>query len=222
LEARDAWQADAAGQNAYWQALGLAPRVDGELRVSVFCYEAEALKGLVETWSDGATPITALVPEGRALASILPLFGQALHAGVLARRGNLTLKVLPFTDQSGYDRLLWSCDVNIVRGEDSFVRAQWAARPFVWHIYPQDEGAHLVKLDAFLDRYVAELPTPLAATVRDLNRAFNQDSDAAALWTSLVEALPALTRHAQNWAKQQRAHGDLAGHLAQNAENWLQ
>ena len=49
----------------------------------------------------------------------------------------LTVRVLPFVPQAEYDRLLWACDVNIVRGEDSFVRAQWANRPFAWHIYPQ-------------------------------------------------------------------------------------
>jgi hypothetical protein len=36
--------------------------------------------------------------------------------------------------------LLWLCDLNFVRGEDSFVRAQWAARPLVWQIYPQQEA----------------------------------------------------------------------------------
>jgi len=222
LEARDAWQTDEAAQQAYWQSLGLGPRQPGELRVSVFCYETDALAGLVDAWSLSATPVTALVPAGRALTSIAPLFDQPLSAGTLVQHGNLTLKVLPFTDQPGYDRLLWSCDINIVRGEDSFVRAQWAARPFVWHIYPQDEGAHLVKLDAFLEHYVADLPTLQATTVRDLNLAFNTGGDAAALWPGLATALPALTLHAQDWAKRQRAHGELAGHLVHNAENWLQ
>jgi len=222
LEARDAWQADEATQSAYWQSLGLPPRRPNELRVSVFCYEADALAGLVEAWSLGPTPVTALVPAGRALTSITPLFGQPLSAGMLLQRGQLTIKVLPFTDQPGYDRLLWSCDVNIVRGEDSFVRAQWAARPFVWHIYPQDEGAHLVKLDAFLERYLAALPPEQASLLGKLSHAFNSGGDAATLWPDLVAALPTLTRHAQAWAKQQRAHGELAGQLVHNAENWLQ
>jgi hypothetical protein len=37
-----------------------------------------------------------------------------------------------------------------VRGEDSLVRALWAGRPFVWQIYPQSDGAHQAKLEAFL------------------------------------------------------------------------
>ena len=43
------------------------------------------------------------------------------------------------------------CDLNFVRGEDSLVRALWANRPFIWHIYPQHDGAHHAKLHAFLD-----------------------------------------------------------------------
>ena len=67
------------------------------------------------------------------------------------------MQALSFLPQPSYDRLLWACDVNFVRGEDSFVRAQWAGQPFVWQIYPQVENAHLVKLDAFLTRYLGEL-----------------------------------------------------------------
>ena len=58
---------------------------------------------------------------------------------------------LPWTDQNGFDEMLWACDLNFVRGEDSLVRALWAGQPFVWHIYPQDDKAHHAKLDAFLD-----------------------------------------------------------------------
>ncbi len=38
-----------------------------------------------------------------------------------------------------------------MRGEDSLVRALWAGQPFLWQLYPQDDGAHHAKLDAFLD-----------------------------------------------------------------------
>ena len=58
---------------------------------------------------------------------------------------------LPYTDQNGFDEMLWACDLNFVRGEDSLVRALWAGQPLVWHIYPQDDNAHHAKLEAFLD-----------------------------------------------------------------------
>ena len=56
----------------------------------------------------------------------------------------------PYTDQDGFDEMLWACDLNYVRGEDSLVRALWAGQPFIWHIYPQDDNAHHAKLEAFL------------------------------------------------------------------------
>jgi len=63
----------------------------------------------------------------------------------------LHLHALPALPQPGFDELLWACDLNFVRGEDSLVRALWAGQPFIWHIYPQDDGAHEHKLNAFLD-----------------------------------------------------------------------
>ena len=65
--------------------------------------------------------------------------------------GNLQIKQLPYLSQVDYDHLLWACDLNFVRGEDSVVRALWAGKPFVWQIYPQDDQAHHVKLDAFFN-----------------------------------------------------------------------
>ena len=82
-------------------------------------------------------------------------------AGAARTRGALTVRVLPFVPQDDYDRLLWACDVNFVRGEDSFVRAQWAGQPFLWHIYLQDENLHHVKLRAFLQRYAADADGPI-------------------------------------------------------------
>ena len=67
------------------------------------------------------------------------------------QRGALSISYLPLLSQLEFDHLLWACDLNFVRGEDSLVRALWAGKPFVWQIYPQDDGAHHAKLHAFLD-----------------------------------------------------------------------
>ena len=83
------------------------------------------------------------MPEGVATGALDAWTGGNVpHPGHPFQRGRLTLHAIPFVAQDDYDRLLWLSSVNFVRGEDSFVRAQWAARPFVWHIYPQAEGAH--------------------------------------------------------------------------------
>jgi uncharacterized repeat protein (TIGR03837 family) len=71
------------------------------------------------------------------------------------------LKHLPYLSQRDFDRLLWSADLNFVRGEDSLVRALWAGVPFVWQAYPQDDGAHGPKLEALMDQW---RPAPEVAT----------------------------------------------------------
>jgi uncharacterized repeat protein (TIGR03837 family) len=63
--------------------------------------------------------------------------------------GLLHISQLPYLSQTDFDHLLWACDFNFVRGEDSLVRALWAGKPFAWHIYPQDDLAHHDKLQAF-------------------------------------------------------------------------
>ena len=60
--------------------------------------------------------------------------------------------------------MLWRRDLNFVRGEDSFVRAQWAARRVRLAALPAGRDAHRVKLDAFLARFTAELPSRARAS----------------------------------------------------------
>jgi uncharacterized repeat protein (TIGR03837 family) len=120
---------------------------------------------------------------------------------------------VPFVEQSRYDQLLWLCDLNLVRGEDSFVRAQWAARPLVWHVYPQDERAHLIKLDAFLSLYCAALPPAAAAALGAFWQAWNRDRIEPAGWQSLLTVLPALQEHARRWEAQLSRQDDLLDRL---------
>ena len=98
---------------------------------------------------------------------------------------------LPYLSQTDFDHLLWACDLNFVRGEDSLVRAVWAGAPFVWQIYPQDDDAHHTKLDAFLDWLGAP------RSLRDFHHRWNGvspsplptlDPQALANWGSAVQA----------------------------------
>jgi uncharacterized repeat protein (TIGR03837 family) len=128
------------------------------LRVSLFAYENPALAALLDAWAADAHPITCLVPEGRLIPQLAAWLAVAgLRAGEVHRRGALELHILPFSDQDTYDHLLWACDLNFVRGEDSCVRAQWAARPLVWQAYPQADEAHWDKTNALLAHYVEGL-----------------------------------------------------------------
>ncbi|MGL4932327.1 MAG: elongation factor P maturation arginine rhamnosyltransferase EarP, partial [Aeromonas sp.] len=221
---RERWQQDKAGLAAYWASLGLPPKADNELRVSLFTYESEALKSLVESWCQSATPITLLLPLGRSLTDVLRGAGlddviATTCAGDLLRSGNLTIKLLPMTDQAGYDRLLWSCDLNLVRGEDSFVRAQWAARPFLWHIYQQEEEAHIIKLNGFLDHYLADLPAGCSQWLRDVNLALNRGEACSELWAQWPMHTTSWQQHGRSWPQKLLRDGDLVTRLVKFLES---
>jgi uncharacterized repeat protein (TIGR03837 family) len=196
------------------------------LLISLFSYENAALPGLLQTWAGGDRPVCVLTPVGKALPQIAAWFGETTsQPGAIWQRGALTLHVLPMLDQDAYDRLLWSCDINFVRGEDSFARAQFAARPMVWQAYMQDEDAHLAKLEAFLDLYCADLDAATATLIRKLWRVWNgapdQAEDIAALWPRWLAALPALKAHARAWDQQLAAQPDLATNLLTFSRKWL-
>lgn len=199
---------------AFWTTLGLNVPQPCELRVSLFSYENPGLSELLAVWSRSACPVVCLVPEGRVLSTLAAEFGvSGLRPGDQLIREALTLKVLPFVEQDRYDEILWACDLNFVRGEDSFVRAQWAEKPCVWHLYAQDEGAHLAKLQAFLDRHQVGLEPTAAKAMADFGRAWNLGRDVAEAWPAFLAALPALGAHARVWSRRLQENGDLAGNL---------
>jgi uncharacterized repeat protein (TIGR03837 family) len=223
LPARAAFCGDRAAQSAFWGSLGVAPAIDGERRVSLFCYPHPGLATLFEAWADGDEPIGCVVPEGVAVGTLDAWTGGRVpRPGAPVSRGRLTLHAMPFVAQDVYDRLLWACDFNVVRGEDSFVRAQWAARPFVWHIYAQAEGAHLRKLEAFVDRYTAGLDAGARSAVRRLFGAWNDVSAAFPLETAWLEwaALRRqLEEHGMAWARELAGLPELAAGLVLSAQS---
>jgi len=213
VERRDACQARPA---AAWHDLGLPPPDPGETSVSMFCYENPALPRLLHAWAEGGTRLRCLIPEGKALQQVAAILGDSLlQIGGRVRRDNLTLCALPFFSQENYDRLLWSCDLNFVRGEDSLVRAQWAARPLVWHIYPQGDDAHSAKLEAFLALYCERLPLQAASACRNFWMAWNRgDGGAAATaWPAFWRVQSDLRAHARAWSEQLSGHADMVRQL---------
>jgi uncharacterized repeat protein (TIGR03837 family) len=122
--------------NELLQAIHLPPKSNSERWVSLFCYPNAPLQMLCEV----TTSIKLLVPNGVDLS-------------MLKLPPNHPVKIhrIPHLTQPQYDALLRYCDFNFVRGEDSWVRAQIAGKPFIWQPYVQSEGTHLLKLNAFCD-----------------------------------------------------------------------
>jgi uncharacterized repeat protein (TIGR03837 family) len=121
-------------------------------RISLFCYEPPALQELLRHLAASPQPCELLVTAGRTQRAVEAfLDGKNGTSPRYLLSSLLSINELPFMPQAAYDALLQSCDLNFVRGEDSLVRAIWAGRAFIWQIYPQQDGAHAAKLEAFLD-----------------------------------------------------------------------
>jgi len=178
----------AAFQRTAWlNALPLDKAITANERlISLFCYEPMALAELLKQLSQAEEPTRLLVAQGRPCAAVAAAT-QALHMPS-SGTGQLHISQLPYFSQTEFDHLLWACDLNFVRGEDSLVRALWAGQPLVWHIYPQSDFAHHDKLRAF----EAALDMPL--TLRQFH----------AVWNGLeTTPLPTLSRatleHWRHW-----------------------
>lgn len=193
---------------AWLAAHGWAPQA-GERVFSLFAYRLPQPRSWLAAWA--ARPTLLLASPGPAT--------QALRA--LPRPAGLRVIELPWLSQADYDRLLWSCELNAVRGEDSFVRAHWAGAPLLWQIYPQHDGAHATKLDAYLDRCLAGAPPLLASRVRGAMGQWNGLATTRAGQTGAAPSidlpeLPDLSAWAA-WQRQWRAalqqQDDLASQL---------
>jgi len=212
---------EAFQRETWWQErVGISvPSADTTV-ISIFAYENPAIDALLEQWRDSPTPVALLVPEGRISGAIARFFGLlGFPAGSKAESGSLKAYALGFVEQPLFDALLWASDINFVRGEDSFVRAQWAQKPFVWQIYPQADDAHLPKLDAALAHYADGLPEGVRTALERFWHAWNSvgTPDWAGFWGHRKD----LEQRAADWALELAAVGDLAGNLAEFAKSQL-
>jgi uncharacterized repeat protein (TIGR03837 family) len=221
LEQRHYFQQTPGVRTAFLRQLGVKA-LPNTLLISLFAYENPALDSWLDALANADQPSHLLVPEGRIVSDLNRWLGcDSIATGELQIRGSLSIQQLPFLSQQDYDRLLWSCDLNAVRGEDSFVRAQWAGRPFLWHIYPQQQDTHLDKLDAFLNTYIQGLSPTAQNALQTQWLAWNGGDDMQPSWEALLSAWPELENHAENWCQQQSQQTNIAAALVQFYLNWL-
>jgi uncharacterized repeat protein (TIGR03837 family) len=169
----------------------------GERVVTLFCYENPMLGALLQDLAH--RPTLLLLTPGPARAQVAQL------ATVPARIRTLRL---PWLAQDDFDRLLWASDLNLVRGEDSLVRALWAGAPLLWQAYPQHDGAHAAKVQAMAR--ALGLPAPVAT----LWQAWN----GLAAWPGLPEpestAWQGWTRAVRSARAEQASQVDLVTRLS--------
>lgn len=171
-------------------------------RMSVFCYPGAPLLKWLEDLSHSGEYLDIILTHGLLQQLRLSTTQE------ITLPDSIQLISIPFVSQDEYDWVLGQCDFNIVRGEDSFVRAQLAGKPFIWHIYPQVDRAHEVKLAAFLDLYLDGTPQDLRATVI-----------AAMTWAmpmKWIASLDSWNSHSKAWRAdllKKQADGGLAARL---------
>ena len=176
------------------------------LEVSLFCYDKAPVGALLEAFRDSPFPLVCHVPPGKPLAAVETHLGRSGPWQL----GQALIQPISFTPIDDFDRLLWRCDINFIRGEDSFIRAQWAGKPFIWQVYPQDDGAHLIKLEAFLKSYSEGLNETTKVAIRRLFVAWNIGGNVASAWQGFVDNRKTIAHHNQDWADRLAERPDLA------------
>lgn len=197
-------------QDDFWESLRLASH--SCLKVSLFCYPFAPVQQLLSLMGQTAQPIHCYISDSNIFDQVAQFFDQeSVHVGQTLVKQNLTLHVLPFLSQADYDRLLAACDLNFVRGEDSWIRAIWAAKPFIWQPYIQEENAHMVKLNAFLDLFYAEYDQKhLPCKAHEYWSTGQLPKD---IFTEYVQHLPSIRNYTQQQSAQLASQSDLAAKL---------
>lgn len=202
-------------QQAWCAQWGLPWADSDTLKVSLFAYENSALDGLITQWQKLNRPVLAYLPVGKLLEAFNHQTGQNLKSGDIWQAGCVKLVIMPFLPQSAYDELLWLCDVNFVRGEESFVRAQWAGKPFIWHIYPTEDAAHWEKLEAFLMVYAPP------EALKTLMIQWNSGQLQADAWQNLMLERAQMAQRAEQWRQHLKNLGELSTNLVRFVKKTL-
>jgi uncharacterized repeat protein (TIGR03837 family) len=202
-------------QSDFFQQLNLNLNQDSTaLKISLFSYPHAPISDLLSAMADSSTKISCYVPATSILPKISEFFGkESIAAGEHLSRNNLNLYVLPFLSQADYDKLLASCDINFVRGEDSWIRAIWAGRPFIWQPYLQTEDTHLIKLKAFLDKFYTGCEDTAQQAAIAMHNAWASQHITASTWQNYLDNISTLKTFTAQQTSALTSQPDLATNL---------
>jgi len=195
--------------------------VSNSKNISVFCYENSRLKDLINNLKNSPYEIRMNIFEGKALDTFNSQFKKELNLSKTEKIGNLNIVPTAMVSQNKYDEILINSYINVVRGEDSIVRAMLCGQPFLWNIYPQEENAHLDKINALFNlmhNICSNKKT--VETIRNLTLSFNNFSDylsdfdifnfydewkkTTTEWSDYIISLGSLTDHLIEFIKQKK------------------
>ncbi|MDP1765378.1 MAG: elongation factor P maturation arginine rhamnosyltransferase EarP [Methylotenera sp.] len=192
---------------------------DDALKISLFSYPHAPIPSLLNAMAESNQRIHCYVPTSSILPTVAEYFGvdssqlNTIQTGAKFSQKNLNVTILPFLSQSDYDKLLAICDINFVRGEDSWVRAIWAAKPFIWQPYLQTEYTHITKLNAFLDLFYSICNETARLSVCEAHSAWIADNMTNPVWQNYLNNLPVIKQFTLQQANQLAMQTDLAAKL---------
>lgn len=192
---------------------------DDALKVSLFSYFHAPIPSLLNAMAESNQRIDCYVPFSSIVPKVAEYFGvnssqlNSIQTGEKFSQKNLNVTILPFLSQSDYDKLLAICDINFVRGEDSWIRAIWAANPFIWQPYLQTENTHFTKLNAFLDLFYSSCDETAKHSVYEVHTAWVAGNITVPVWQTYLDNLPILKQYTLQRANQLAEQNDLAAKL---------
>ncbi len=215
-----------SAQKHFRDQLQLPQQDNGRRNLFIFSYNTPALSEWLNCWQNLSIPLNIWLAPGLSTQSLAHLLPASPKAGAQINIGSLNINILPMVQQQDFDKILWLADINIVRGEDSLVRAHWAHKPFFWHIYPQQDHAHLTKLDAFWQKVYGSFSPGLKkahqALSLELNQAVQLSTQERYLhWQQLFEHDQLWQQDQKKWTEKQNIMQNLAEKLVNLAQNSL-
>jgi uncharacterized repeat protein (TIGR03837 family) len=184
------------------------------LKVSLFCYQNSPIKTLFSILSKSELKTTLFVPITQHIQDYADFFHQPeFQVNNTYTRKNLTIEVLPFLSQDEYDALLNRCDINFVRGEDSWLRAIWAGKPMIWQPYVQEENTHIDKLNAFLNMFYSDCDHQAQIAICTVYQHWTNGSLTDKDWYYMIQHLEILKKHAKTQSLKLSKQPDLVSKL---------
>lgn len=194
----------AFNKEAFFKDMGALPN---RLTLYFFAYPKNAIDALATAIRAANLSFNLILAPGEA---------SDMLATALEYAPNVHLIRAPFVSQEDFDQFMWAADAVIIRGEDSFVRAQLAGTPILWAIYPTEDKAHEIKLDAWLSRFESMYDESDVAAREAMDvcaRHWVTGDLTPAMLQTWLDALPAQKEAAIKWQQSILRRGDLARHI---------
>lgn len=242
IDARNTFLSTKTMQTEFWQRLlpdvAAGTALMDSIKISLFCYPQARITALCAALEQSGKSISLILPFKAELITSNLILAELKSSGFRSstddkvfQLGNIHLYLIPYLSQSDYDHLLWACDLNFVRGEDSWIRALWAGKPFVWQPYLQADAVHLNKLSAFIEVFAANAPANVHRLMQASHLAWSADLDQTtdnivttnrgriALWQDFIDQLPSMQAYTAERADTLAYQADLATKLVIFSEN---